>query len=179
MKYFGTDGIRGKAYDVLSLDLAYNVGVALSLLNVNNLVVGMDTRESSRPLADSLIKGALSVGINVYDLDVIPTPGLIMESYYRKSLGVMITASHNPYYDNGIKVVKYGYKIDDIDKKMIEDYLDGILTFAHRIDGKYMKDETNYRDFLSKYILRTKLNILIDAANGASSNYVHIFDKMN
>lgn len=178
MKYFGTDGIRGKAYEDLTLDLAKKVGESLSLLNVNKLVIGMDTRESSKPIKKSLIDGALSVGIDVYDLDVIPTPALILESYFRKSLGVMITASHNPYYDNGIKIVKFGYKIDDIDKNMIEDYLDGILTFAHRIDGKLETDNNSYLDYLSKNIIRTNLNVVIDSANGATSNYTHIFDKM-
>ena len=178
MKYFGTDGIRGKAYETLTLDLARKVGESLSLLNVNKLVIGMDTRESSKPLASGLIEGALSVGIDVYNLDVIPTPALILESYFRKSLGVMITASHNPYYDNGIKIVKFGYKIDDIDKQMIEDYLDGVLTFAHRINGKLENDNNTYLDYLSKNILRTNLNVVIDSANGAASNYVSIFDKM-
>ena len=178
MKYFGTDGIRGVAYKNLTVELAYKVGEALGLLNIDKLVIGLDTRESSRDLADSLIKGALNVGIDVFDLGVIPTPGLILESYFRKSLGVMITASHNPYMDNGIKVVKYGYKIDDRDKMMIEDYIDGILTCSHKINGKYVKDNTTYLDYLSKNIIRTKLNIVIDCANGASSNYAHIFDKM-
>ena len=178
MKYFGTDGIRGIAYKELSLDLAYKVGCSLGLLNIGSLVIGMDTRESSKDIADNLIKGALSVGINVTDLDVLPTPALILESYYRKSLGVMITASHNPYTDNGIKIIKYGYKIDDRDKQIIEDYIDGILTYSHKIDEKYEKGETTYLDFLSKNIIRTNLNIVIDSANGAASKYVHIFDKM-
>lgn len=178
MKYFGTDGIRGIAYKELSLDLAYKVGSSLGLLNIPKLVIGLDTRESSRNIADSLIKGALSVGIDVIDLDVLPTPALILESYYRKSLGVMVTASHNPYTDNGIKIIKFGYKIDDRDKQIIEDYIDGILTYSHKIDGKYEKDETTYLDFLSKNIIRTNLNIVIDSANGAASKYVHIFDKM-
>ena len=138
MKYFGTDGIRGVAYKELSVDLAYKVGESLGLFNIDKLVIGIDTRESSRALADSLIKGALKVGINVFDLGVIPTPGLILESYYRKSLGVIITASHNPYTDNGIKIVKFGYKIDDRDKQIIEDYIDGIITYSHKLNGKYV-----------------------------------------
>ena len=178
MKYFGTDGIRGEAYTKLSLDIAYKVGRALSLLNINKVVVGYDTRESSVDLSNKLIEGAISVGLDVYSFGVIPTPGLILESYYRKAIGVMITASHNPYKDNGIKIIKMGYKIDDIDKKMIEDYLDGVLDFSHRINGKVENLETTYLDFLSKYIIRTNLNIVIDCANGASSKYVHIFDKM-
>ena len=178
MKYFGTDGIRGKAYSELTLDLAYKVGEALSLLNNRKLVIGMDTRESSSKIADSLISGALSVGIDVINLNVIPTPALILESYYRKCIGVMITASHNPYFDNGIKIVNLGYKIDDASKQMIEDYLDGILSFAHPINGKLSSEETKYLDFLNGYILKTKLNVLIDSANGATSNYVNIFDKV-
>lgn len=178
MKYFGTDGIRGLAYQTLSLDLAYKVGEALSLLNINKVVIGMDTRESSKDILDSVVKGAINCGLEVYDLGVIPTPGLILESYYRKSIGVMITASHNPYMDNGIKIIKNGFKIDERDKLMIEDYIDGILTFSHRINGSVKKDESTYLSFLEKNILRTNLNIVIDSANGASSSYVHIFDKM-
>ena len=178
MKYFGTDGIRGEAYTKLTLDIAYKVGRALSLLNINKVVVGYDTRESSVDLSNKLIEGALSVGLDVYSFGVIPTPALILESYYRKAIGIMITASHNPYKDNGIKVIKLGYKIDDIDKQMIEDYIDGIIDFSHRINGKLEKVETNYLDYLSKYILRTNLNVVIDSANGASSTYSKIFDKM-
>lgn len=178
MKYFGTDGIRGIAYKELSLDLAYKVGESLGLFNIDKLVIGIDTRESSKDIRDSLIKGALKVGINVFDLGVIPTPGLILESYYRKSLGIMITASHNPYTDNGIKIVKFGYKIDDRDKQIIEDYIDGIITYSHKLDGKYTKEESSYIQFLSNNIIRTKLNIVIDSANGAASKYVSIFDKM-
>lgn len=178
MKYFGTDGIRGAAYKDLTIELAYKVGESLGLLNIDKLVIGIDTRESSRALADSLIKGALKVGINVFDLDIIPTPGLILESYFRKSLGVMITASHNPYTDNGIKIIKFGYKIDDRDKMIIEDYIDGVITYSHKINGKYEKDKTSYIDYLSKNIIRTKLNVVIDSANGAASNYVNLFDKM-
>ena len=176
MKYFGTDGIRGRADYILSL--AYKVGESLSLLNIRKLVIGMDTRQSSKEILDKLTSGALSVGIDVIDLDVIPTPGLIIESYYRKCLGVMITASHNPYTDNGIKIIKNGFKIDDKDKLMIEDYLDGILTFSHPINGTYKKEDSNYISFLEKNIIRTNLNIVVDCANGASYKYAHILEKM-
>ena len=178
MKYFGTDGIRGEAYTKLPLELAYKVGEALSLLNINKVVIGMDTRKSSKDLLDSVVKGAINVGLEVYNLGVIPTPGLILESYHRKAIGIMITASHNPYKDNGIKVVKCGFKIDDRDKLMIEDYIDGVLSFSHKINGTVIEDKSGYLDFLEKNIIRTKLNIVIDSANGAASSYVHVFDKM-
>ena len=178
MKYFGTDGIRGVAYSELTLDIAYKVGEAMSLLGLRKLVVGSDTRESSEDIKNSVIKGAMNVGLEVIDFGIIPTPALILESYYNKSLGIMITASHNPYTDNGIKVIKSGYKIDDIEKQMIEDYLDGILSFAHPINGTLTKKETTYLDFLGKYILRTNLNIVVDCANGATSNYAKVLDKM-
>ena len=178
MRYFGTDGIRGEAYTKLTLELAYKVGRSLSLLNIDELVVGYDTRESSVDLANKLIEGAISVGLNVINFNVLPTPALILESYYRKSIGVMITASHNPYKDNGIKIIKMGYKIDDIDKTMIEDYIDGILTIRHKINGTVMNMESSYLDYLSKYIIRTNLKIVIDCANGATSSFSSIFDKM-
>ena len=178
MRYFGTDGIRGEAYTKLTLELAYKVGRSLSLLNIDNLVVGYDTRESSVDLANKLIEGAISVGLNVINFNVLPTPALILESYYRKSIGVMITASHNPYKDNGIKIIKMGYKIDDIDKTMIEDYIDGILTIRHKINGTVMNMESSYLDYLSKYIIRTNLKVVVDCANGATSRFSSIFDKM-
>lgn len=176
MKYFGTDGIRGKAEYIKELSI--KVGESLSLLNIRKLVIGMDTRESSKEILDNVVKGALSVGIDVIDLDVIPTPGLILESYYMKCIGVMITASHNPYEDNGIKIIKNGFKIDDKDKAMIEDYLDGILTFAHPINGNYKKEDSNYLAHLENNIIRTNLNIVVDCANGASFKYAHILEKM-
>ena len=178
MKYFGTDGIRGEAYTNLTTDLAYKVGRSLSLLNINKVVLGYDTRESSVDLANSLADGAASVGLDVVMFGIIPTPGLILESFYRKSIGVMITASHNPYKDNGIKIVKNGFKIDDRDKQMIEDYIDGILDFAHRINGSIVKDKSVYLDFLSKNIIRTNLKVVIDSANGAAGSYVSVFEKM-
>lgn len=178
MKYFGTDGIRGEAYSKLSLDLAYKVGEALSLLNNDKLVIAMDTRLSSEDILNSVVKGAISSGITVYNLGVLPTPGLILESYYRKSIGIMITASHNPYKDNGIKIVKNGIKIDDRDKLMIEDYLDGVLTFSHKINGKVINDKSNYLSFLEQNTIRTKLNIIVDCANGASSSYAQVLEKM-
>lgn len=178
MKYFGTDGIRGKAYSELTLDLAKKVGSSLCLLGIKKVFVGCDTRESSDDIKNSVIEGAIEFGLDVYDYGVLPTPALILESYYGKALGVMITASHNPYHDNGIKVIKCGFKIEDREKQMIEDYIDGILDFAHPINGSLTQAETTYLEFLSKYILRTKLNIVVDAANGATSNYVQILDKM-
>ena len=120
MKLFKTDGIRGKYNEVVTLDLAFRVGYNLSLLNCNKLVIGYDTRFSSVDLKDRVIEGARFSGISVLDLGLSTTPRVEYYSKLYNCLGVMITASHNPYYDNGIKVFKNGIKINKDDEDIIE-----------------------------------------------------------
>ena len=109
-KYFGTDGVRGEANVELTPEMAFKLGrfggyvLSQHELGTPKVYVGRDTRISGQMLASSLISGLLSVGIEVYDLGVIATPGV---AYLVKkdgaSAGVMISASHNPALDNGIK----------------------------------------------------------------------------
>lgn len=138
-KYFGTDGFRGESNIGLNSTQAYKVGRFLgwyySKLLVENgktgikprVVIGKDTRRSSYMLEYSIAAGLSSSGADVYMLHVTTTPSV---SYITRleefDCGIMITASHNPYYDNGIKIInKYGEKLDDQTTSLIEAYLDG------------------------------------------------------
>lgn len=120
MKYFGTDGIRGKPNENLTVDLALAVGKALRYLGCRNVMIGTDTRVSKDMLASAVTAGCLSVGLNVYDLGIVSTPALLYLTQQEEMLGVMITASHNPYQDNGIKLMKDGSKLTPQEEKLIE-----------------------------------------------------------
>ena len=170
MKYFGTDGIRGIPNQKLTVDLVTKLGSALKSLGSKDVVLATDTRLSKDMLSNAISAGALAAGLNVHFLGVIPTPALIYYSYIKKCTGVMITASHNPYTDNGIKVLKDGKKLSDVDEAKVEALIDNPETFGVEI-GKYEivenpKDE--YLDFIKKYITKTNKKIVIDCANGAT-----------
>src|SRR5690554_7106406 len=97
LKYFGTDGIRGKGFTELSADLAFHLGNALKeALNNNTIVIGLDTRSSSPMLAHMVASGALLAGLDVYFAGVISTPMIAHYSKLKNITGIMITASHNP-----------------------------------------------------------------------------------
>ena len=113
MKYFGTDGIRGIPNKSLNNELVYKIGRSLKILNCNKVYIATDTRNSKDMLVSSFASGCMSVGINVYYLGVLPTPGLMYYSMIKNGIGVMITASHNPYFYNGIKIVKNGRKLSN------------------------------------------------------------------
>ena len=133
-KYFGTDGFRGEAGVSLTADHGYRVGRFLGWYfssarssGRGRIVVGKDTRRSGHMLEYSIIAGIISSGADAYMLHVITTPAV---SYITEKggfdCGIMITASHNPYRDNGIKLIgSGGEKMGDKVVKMIEDYLDG------------------------------------------------------
>ncbi len=140
-KYFGTDGFRGEANVTLTSMQAYRVGRFLGWYYGSKLsgctkpgyrpriVIGKDTRRSSYMLEYSIVAGITASGADVYMLHVITTPGV---SYVVKKdefdCGIMITASHNPYYDNGIKLMNsYGEKMDEATTALIEAYIDGDL----------------------------------------------------
>ena len=141
-KYFGTDGFRGEANVDLTSMHAYKVGRFLgwyysSPLCKNEksnrrakIVIGKDTRRSSYMLEQSLVAGITASGADAYMLHVTTTPSV---SYVTRQdgfdCGIMITASHNPFYDNGIKIInRYGEKLDDETTALVEAYLDGDLS---------------------------------------------------
>src|SRR5207247_4108105 len=151
-RYFGTDGIRGRANTTITPDLAMRVGMAAGIVFRNGehrhrVIIGKDTRLSGYMIENALVSGFTSVGMDVLLTGPMPTPavGMLTRSM-RADLGVMISASHNPYDDNGIKLFgPDGYKLSDELEMEIERLIDGdmgkrlatspTLGRAKRIDG--------------------------------------------
>ena len=200
LKYFGTDGFRGEANVTLTSMQAYKVGRFLGWYYSSKLsgctkpgyrpriVIGKDTRRSSYMLEYSIVAGITASGADAYMLHVITTPGV---SYVTRKdefdCGIMITASHNPYYDNGIKVINaYGEKLDDDTTALIEAYIDGDLKtlgvtgddlpLAQKSKIGCIHDYSAGRNRYIGYLISVasnsykKLKIGLDCANGASWN---------
>src|SRR5262245_52152151 len=136
-KYFGTDGIRGRANGTITPELALKVGQAAGLMfqrgdHRHRVVIGKDTRLSGYMIENALVAGFTSVGMDVLLLGPMPTPAVAMlVRSMRADLGVMISASHNPYYDNGIKLFgPDGYKLSDEIEARIESLLDQEIDVA-------------------------------------------------
>src|SRR5690606_28939008 len=185
-KYFGTDGMRGLANGgKLTPELAMKVGIAVGLKFVhgnhrNRVVIGKDTRRSGYMLESALTAGFTAVGMDVYLLGPMPTPAVAMLTRsLRADLGVMISASHNPYEDNGIKLFRHdGYKLsdaleDDIEK-LIDSNMLSLLSIGRDV-GRAHRDEaaqTRYIEYakrtLPKNIDLTGLRVVVDCANGAA-----------
>ena len=171
MKYFGTDGIRGIPNQKLSLELIQSVGKALVTLDNSNVIVGTDTRESKDMLAYALMAGALSQGLNVEYVEVIPTPGLIYLSRLKNAIGVMITASHNPFFYNGIKIIKEGRKLNKEEEEKIELFIDCPSVSFSKSIGNYFPAKhllKEYHKRLFQHIHPTNMKIALDCANGAT-----------
>lgn len=184
-KYFGTDGIRGRANGVITPELALRVGQAAGLVfqrgdHRHRVVIGKDTRLSGYMIEAALQAGFTSVGMDVIQLGPMPTPAVAMLTRsMRADLGVMISASHNPFDDNGIKLFgPDGYKLSDDVEMSIEQLLDEDLTRkladsvdigrARRIDGA----QDRYIEFAKRTLPRALdlegLRIVVDCANGAA-----------
>lgn len=197
-KYFGTDGFRGEANRNLTSMQAYRVGRFLGWYYSSELsgcrkagyrpkiVIGKDTRRSSYMLEYSIVAGITASGADAYMLHVTTTPSV---SYVTRQdefdCGIMITASHNPFYDNGIKIInRYGEKLDDDITSLIEEYIDGDLhnlnvsgndlPLAHRERIGCIVDYVSGRNRYVGYLISLashsykKLRIGLDCANGAS-----------
>src|SRR5712671_586814 len=144
-RYFGTDGIRGLANSPpMTSETALKVGMAAGKLFSNGqrrhrVVIGKDTRLSGYMIESALMSGFTAVGMDVFLLGPMPTPAVAMLTRsLRADLGVMISASHNPYADNGIKFFDPdGYKLSDAAEQQIEDLIDApgnsLLVAADRI----------------------------------------------
>ena len=137
-KYFGTDGVRGKANVFpMTPDLALRLGAAAGRYfkqdsNEHRVVIGKDTRRSGYMFENALTAGLTSTGMNVFLLGPIPTPGVgFLTKSMRADFGVMISASHNPYNDNGIKFFgPNGFKLSDEAELAIEEIMDNKIEFA-------------------------------------------------
>jgi phosphoglucosamine mutase len=184
-RYFGTDGIRGMANEKLTPELAMKVGMAAGLIfdrgeHRNRVVIGKDTRRSGYMIETALTAGFTAVGMDVFLLGPMPTPAVAMLTRsLRADLGVMISASHNPFEDNGIKLFKPdGYKLSDAVEAEIEALIDTDLTsrLARGRDiGRATRDDearTRYVEYakrtLPKSLDLTGLRVVIDCANGAA-----------
>lgn len=208
-KYFGTDGFRGEANINLTSEHAYKIGRFLGWYFVSPLcktdrsdgrpriVIGKDTRRSSYMLEYALCSGIIASGGDAYILHVTTTPSV---SYVVRTegfdCGIMITASHNPFYDNGIKLInRYGEKFDDAATALIEDYIDGELKklgvvgddlpLAKREEIGAIVDFVSGRNRYVGYLISVAshsykhLKIGLDCANGASWSIAKaVFDAL-
>lgn len=186
-KYFGTDGVRGVANSELTPELAFKLGRygGYVLTKEHNerpkVLIGRDTRISGHMLEGALVAGLLSIGVEVMRLGVISTPGV---AYLTKALsaqaGVMISASHNPVEDNGIKFFgPDGFKLTDEQEDEIEKYLEMEQDELPRPVGKDLGVVNDYFEGGQKYIQYLKqtvdddfseIHIALDCANGATSS---------
>ena len=185
-RLFGTDGIRGIANEFLDCERAMAIGRALGHVISSNhkyrpkVLIGMDTRISSPMLASAISAGLLSVGSDVLDLGVIPTPAVAyLVKKYKAKAGVMISASHNTYEYNGIKIFgEDGFKLSDELEEQIESIvLDGVpkikLSESNRI-GKKCDMPYGLHDYITHLMQTTDtpldgIKVAIDASNGAAS----------
>lgn len=185
-KYFGTDGVRGRANTgAMAPDVVMKIGMAAGQLHRrgghrHRVVIGKDTRLSGYMIEQALTAGLLSAGMDVFLFGPAPTPAVAMLTRsMRADLGVMISASHNPYYDNGIKFFgPDGYKLSDEKELEIEALVDNSsqITLAgsdHIGRAKRIEDAgARYTEFAKRtYVGEAGLDglrIVIDAANGAS-----------
>ena len=184
---FGTDGVRGVANSELSAELALALGRATArVLGADAFVVGRDTRISGPLIMSALAAGLAAEGADVIDLGVIPTPGVAAIAAERGVPGAVISASHNPFPDNGVKLLgRGGTKLDDDVERAVEDELGALLTGAayhHDLPsgagvGSIATDPTardRYLDGLRAALAGRRLegiSLVLDCANGAASEF--------
>ena len=193
-KYFGTDGFRGEANVVLTVEHAYKVGRFLGWYygreHKCNVVIGKDTRRSSYMFEYALASGLTASGADAYLLHVTTTPSV---SYVTRTedfdCGIMISASHNPYYDNGIKILNSkGEKLEDSVIEKIEQYLDGAMGEIPFATGEhigrtvdYVAGRNRYMGYLMSLAIHSYkgMKVGLDCANGSSSAIAKsVFDAL-
>lgn len=186
-KLFGTDGVRGKAGELLSAELIMRLAMAAGIYfrksSVTNLIlVGKDTRRSGYMIETAIVSGLTSIGFNVRQIGPMPTPAIaFLTEDMRCDGGIMISASHNPYYDNGVKFFdKFGFKLDESEEEKIEKifYNDELINSAKCINME-IGAAKRVDDVIGRYIVHIKnsfpksmtlhgLRVVLDVANGAS-----------
>jgi phosphoglucosamine mutase len=188
-KYFGTDGIRGRANGLITPELALKVGQAAGLAfqrgeHRHRVVIGKDTRLSGYMIETALIAGFTSVGMDVLQLGPMPTPAVAMlTKSMRADLGVMISASHNLFEDNGIKLFgPAGFKLSDEIERQIELLIDenldrrlaqsASLGRAKRIDGVHDRYIEFAKRTLPRDLSLDGLRVVVDCAHGAAYRVV-------
>ena len=193
-KYFGTDGFRGEANKGLTADHAYKIGRFLGWYYSLNgkkakIVIGKDTRRSSYMFEYSLVGGIVASGADAYLMHVTTTPSVAYIARVDEfDCGIMISASHNPYYDNGIKLINgKGEKMDEATIAEVEKYLDGEMEipFAERENIGCTVDYVSGRNRYIGYLISLGvysfrgIKVALDCANGASWNIAKsVFDAL-
>lgn len=165
IQLFKTDGIRGIVGKDITHDLAFKVGYSLKLLNETQLVIGYDTRISSPSLASSLEDGAVFQGVFCKQLGICTTPQVQYYSKHFKCLGVMITASHNPYEYNGIKIFKKGLKLSCTEEQLLQNFIYSFFP--------------SYENYLNHFKVEIEDQVVFDAAHGAAGPVLSWLFKEN
>ncbi len=195
MKYFGTDGFRGRSNDVLCVEHALKIGQFLGWYFGGRVgkkarcVIGKDTRQSSYMYEYGLSAGLTSAGADVYLLHVTTTPSVAYITRTDKfDFGIMITASHNPYYDNGIKIIdKDGFKMDEAVLEQVEDYIDGLIDIPMANSesvgrcNDFIQGRNRYISYLSSIPVNSfrGYKVGLDCANGSSFSIAKtVFDML-
>ncbi|AQW83690.1 phosphoglucosamine mutase [Campylobacter pinnipediorum] len=187
MKLFGTDGVRGKAGEKLSAQTAMKLAMAAGIYfrdhsNTNTILVGKDTRKSGYMIETAIVAGLTAVGYNVLQIGPMPTPAVaFLTEDMRCDAGIMISASHNPYYDNGIKFFdSNGDKLaKDIEKQIEDIYFDDEMILNAQKTMAQIGANKRIDDVIGRYIVQIKnsfpkeltlknMRIVLDVANGAA-----------
>lgn len=190
MKIFGTDGIRGEAGSDITPFVALKAGLAAGIYfkncpknpkNTNTILIGKDTRRSGYMIENGLVSAFTALGFNVIQVGPMPTPAIaFLTEDMRCDAGIMISASHNPYYDNGIKFFDLrGYKLDEQKEEQIERiYSDESTLISHFKTRANIGASKRIDDVIGRYIVHIKnsfpknlnlngVKIVVDCANGA------------
>ena len=181
---FGTDGVRGRAYEQVSLVDAFLIGrAAADVFGGTEAVVGRDTRESGPALTAALAAGLAAGGVTARDLGVAPTPAIAFVAGQRTAVGAVVSASHNPWFDNGIKLFSpQGTKLSDADQAAVEarlaeladppdtqlpDVPSALLESIQHEIGSWVRAVSSSID-----VRLDGLHVVVDCANGAASHVV-------
>lgn len=187
MKLFGTDGVRGKAGKTLDAHTALKLAMAAGIFFrknsiTNKILVGKDTRRSGYMIENAIVSGLTAVGYNVVQIGPMPTPAVaFLTEDMRCDAGIMISASHNPYYDNGIKFFDHaGFKLDEKEEEEIENifFNDELIQKSQKIELKIGASK-RIDDVIGRYIVQIKnsfpkdlalngIKVVLDVANGAA-----------
>lgn len=187
MKLFGTDGVRGEAGSFLTAEMAMRVAMAAGIYfkktsRTKKILVGKDTRRSGYMIENAIVSGLTAVGYDVVQIGPMPTPAVaFLTENMRCDAGIMISASHNPFEDNGIKLFDaHGNKFSEETESKIETiYHDDVQIKAARVVGKEMGKAKRIDDVIGRYIVQLKnafpdalslqgMRVVLDTANGAA-----------
>ncbi|CAG9470217.1 TPA: phosphoglucosamine mutase [Campylobacter upsaliensis] len=187
MKLFGTDGVRGKAGEFLDSFLAMRLAMAAGIYFkdkaiTNNILVGKDTRKSGYMIENAIVSGLTSIGYNVIQIGPMPTPAIaFLTEDMRCDAGIMISASHNPYFDNGIKFFdSHGNKLsEEVEEKIEQIYFDDKLLESSKVTMEQIGRAKRIDDVIGRYIVSIKnsfpkdltlksLRVVLDVAHGAA-----------